>query len=210
MPDVKYRSKDGTETKTVTLEGSLFNSEPKQHVLHEYVVGYLRNQRQGNSSVLNRSRMKGGGKKPFKQKGTGRARAGSNTSPLWSGGAVVWGPTPKDHYAKLPRAMKRSAINSAFSLKAKEGNLQVVELPDLPEAKTKFVANFLKALGVYDKRTLLLYDGNNDNLTVASANIKNFSVVRANQVNPYDLLYHEQILITEDGLAKVKETFKNG
>jgi large subunit ribosomal protein L4 len=209
MPEFKYRSKDGAEAKTIVLEGRLFNSEPKEHVLHEYVIGYLRNQRQGNSSVLNRSRMKGGGKKPFRQKGTGRARAGSNTSPLWSGGAVAWGPTPKDHYAKLPKALKRSAINSAFSLRAKEGNLQVVELPEFAEAKTKLVSNFLKALGVYDKRTLLLYEGKNDNLTVASQNIKNFSVVRASQVNPYDLLWHEQVLITEDGLERVKEMFKN-
>jgi large subunit ribosomal protein L4 len=209
MPEVKYRSKDGAEVKTIALEGLLFNSEPKEHVLHEYVIGFLRNQRQGNSSVLNRSRMKGGGKKPFKQKGTGRARAGSNTSPLWSGGAVAWGPTPKDHYAKLPKALKRSAINSAFSLRAKEGNLQVVELPEFAEAKTKLIANFLKVLGVYNKKTLLLYEGKNDNLTVASRNIKNFSVVRASQVNPYDLLWHEQVLITEDGLERVKEMFKN-
>ena len=209
MPDVKYRTKDGAEAKIITLEGRLFNSEPKEHVLHEYVVGYLRNQRQGNSSTLNRTRMKGGGKKPFRQKGTGRARAGSNTSPLWSGGAVAWGPNPKDHYGKLPKALRRSALNSAFSLKAKEGNLQVVELPDLPEAKTKIVADYLKSLGIYGKKTLLLYDGKNDNLTTASHNIKDFSVGRASQVNVYDLLCHEHILITQDGLERVKEIFGN-
>jgi large subunit ribosomal protein L4 len=103
MPEVKYISKDGTEARTVTLSGPLFETEPKQHILQEYVRGYLTNQRQGNSSTLNRMRMKGGGKKPFKQKGTGRARAGSNTSPLWSGGAIAFGPTPKDHYNRLPK-----------------------------------------------------------------------------------------------------------
>ncbi len=92
--------KTGTEAKTVALTGPLFETEPKENILQEYVRGYLKNQRQGNQSTLNRARMKGGGKKPFRQKGTGRARAGSNTSPVWTGGAVVFGPTPKDHYVK--------------------------------------------------------------------------------------------------------------
>lgn len=209
MPDVKYRSKDGALTRTVSLAGPLFESEPQEHILQEYIRGYQRNQRQGNSSTLNRARMKGGGRKPFRQKGTGRARAGSNTSPLWTGGAIIWGPTPKDHYAALPRKLKRQAIRSAFSLRAKEGNLQVVELPELTEAKTKVVANYLKSLGVYEQKTLLLYDGNNDNLVVASQNIKDFSVKRAALVNPYDLLLHQNVLITEQGLDRVKEIFGN-
>ena len=210
MPEVKYISKDGTEAKTVNLSGPLFESEPKEHILQEYVRGYLNNQRQGNSSTLNRMRMKGGGKKPFRQKGTGRARAGSNTSPLWTGGAVVFGPTPKDHYTRLPKTLKRNAMISAFSLRIKEGNLRIVELPELAEAKTKIVAGFLKSMGLTDKKAILLHEGTNPNLAVASRNIKNFSVKRAEQVNPYDLLLHEHVLVTEKGLEKIKETFKNG
>jgi large subunit ribosomal protein L4 len=209
MPDVKFISKDGAETRTVALSGPLFESEPKEHVLQEYVRGYLNNQRQGTSSTLNRSRMKGGGKKPFRQKGTGRARAGSNTSPLWTGGAIVFGPTPKDYYSRLPKNLKRQALYSALSLRAKEGNLQVVELPDIPEPKTKHVAGYLRKLGLYDKRTILLYDGKNDNLITAARNINNFEVKRASQVNPYDLLYYEKVLVTEQGLDKIKETFGN-
>ncbi|OGC89910.1 MAG: 50S ribosomal protein L4 [candidate division Zixibacteria bacterium RBG_16_53_22] len=210
MPDVKFISKDGTEARTVTLSGPLFETEPKGHVIQEYVKGFLRNQRQGTASTLNRARMKGGGKKPFRQKGTGRARAGSNTSPLWTGGAVVFGPTPKDHYSRLPKALKRNALLSALSMCVKEGNFQVVELPDLPEAKTKHVTAFLKKLGLYDKRTILLYDGKNDNLTIASRNIRNFEVKRAELVNPYDIMRHERVLATEQGLEKIKETFGNG
>jgi large subunit ribosomal protein L4 len=210
MPDVKFLSKDGTELKTVSLSGPLFEAEPKEHILQEYVRGYLNNQRQGTASTLNRARMKGGGKKPFRQKGTGRARAGSNTSPLWTGGAVVFGPTPKDHYIRMPRALKRNALLSALAIRIREGNFQIVELPDMPEAKTRHVSGFLKKLGVYDKKTILLYEGRNDGLTTASRNIKKFEVKRAEQVNPYDLLWHERVLVTEQGLEKIKETFGNG
>jgi large subunit ribosomal protein L4 len=210
MPEVKYISKDGTEAKTVTLTGPLFETEPKEHILHEYVRGYLKNQRQGNSSTLNRMRMKGGGKKPFRQKGTGRARAGSNTSPVWSGGAIVFGPTPKDHYTRLPKGLKRNALLSAFSLRVKEGNLRVVELPELAQAKTKIVAGFLKSMNLGGKKTILLHEGTSDNLLIASRNIPNFEVKRAEQVNPYDLLVHQNILVTEQGLEKIKEIFKNG
>jgi len=210
MPDVKYISKDGTEAKTVSLVGPLFESEPKEHVLHEYVRGFLNNQRQGTASTLNRARMKGGGKKPFRQKGTGRARAGSNTSPLWTGGAIVFGPTPKDHATRLPRGLKKNAMLSAFSLRTKEGGVQVVELPDIPEPKTKHLAVYLKKIGLYDKKTILLHEGDNKNLVVASRNIRNFMVKRAEQVNPYDLLLHEHVLVTERGLDKIKEIFGNG
>jgi large subunit ribosomal protein L4 len=210
MPEVKYISKDGTEARTVNLSGPLFESEPKEHILQEYVRGYLNNRRQGNSSTLNRRRMKGGGKKPFRQKGTGRARAGSNTSPLWTGGAVVFGPTPKEHGSRLPKGLKKNAMNSAFSLRVKEGNLLVVELPEIAEAKTRIMAAFIKSLGLAGKKAILLHEANNQNLVVASRNIRNFSVKRAEQVNPYDLLLNEYVLVTEQGLEKIKETFKNG
>ncbi len=207
MPDAKFYQKNGSESKTVNLDGPLFNSEPKESIIHEYIKGFMNNQRQGTSSTLNRSRMQGGGKKPFRQKGTGRARAGSNTSPLWSGGAVIWGPTPRSFYAEMPKKLKRNALVSAFSLKAKEGSIRVVELPDLGEAKTKLVAGFLKGVGVYGDSTILLFEGKNENLTTASRNIANFTAKRAELVNPYDLITHRNILITEDGLARIKELF---
>jgi large subunit ribosomal protein L4 len=210
MPEVKFISQDGTTTRTVSVSGPLFETEPKEHILQEYVKGFLNNQRQGTASTLNRARMKGGGKKPFRQKGTGRARAGSNTSPLWTGGAVVFGPTPKIHASRLPKALKRSAMLAAFSLKVKEENLQVVELPAIPEPKTKHIVGYLKKAGLYDKRTILLHEGDNENLVMASRNLKNFDVKRAEQVSPYDLLLHERVLVTEQGLEKIKELFGNG
>lgn len=210
MPEAKFLTRDGSESKAINLGGPLFESEPNEHILHEYVKGFLQNQRQGTSSTLNRARMAGGGRKPFRQKGTGRARAGSNTSPLWSGGAVVWGPVPKDYYKKLPRKLKRNALRSAFSLKAREGSISIVESPEASEPKTKILADFLKKLGLYHQKTILLYEGKNDNLALASRNIKYFNAKRAEQVNPFDLLWHRNILITEPGLARIKEIFVSG
>lgn len=210
MPEAKFMTKDGSESKAINLGGPLFESEPNEHILHEYVKGFLQNQRQGSSSTLNRARMAGGGRKPFRQKGTGRARAGSNTSPLWAGGAVIWGPVPKDYYKKIPRSLKRNALRSAFSLKAREGNICIVELPEASEPKTKILADFLKKLGLYHQKTILLYEGKNENLTLASRNIKYFNAKRAELVNPFDLLWHRNILITERGLARIKEIFVSG
>lgn len=210
MPEVKFLAKDGSESKTVSLGESLFESEPNEHILHEYVKGFLRNQRQGTASTLNRARMRGGGRKPFRQKGTGRARAGSNVSPLWAGGAVVWGPVPKDYYRKIPRSLKRSALRSAFSLKAREGNIRIVELPEFSEPRTKIVADYLKVLGFYHQKTILLYEGKNVNLNLASRNIRYFNTRRAELVNPFDLLWHRNILITEQGLGRIKEILGNG
>ncbi len=210
MPEVEFLKKDGSKSKAINLKGPFFETEPSEHILHEYVKGFLQNQRQGSSSTLNRARMQGGGRKPFRQKGTGRARAGSNISPLWTGGAVVWGPVPKDYYRKIPRNLKRSALRSAFSLKAREGSLRVVELPEIPEPRTKILADYLKKLGFYHQKTILLYEGKNENLSLASRNIKYFNTKRAELVNPFDLLWHQNILITEQGLARIKEIFDNG
>jgi len=209
MPEIKKMAKDGSESGTINLAGPLFESEPKEHVLHEYVRGYMRNQRQGTSSTLNRSRTKGGGKKPFRQKGTGRARQGSNTSPVMTGGAIAWGPVPRDHYKSMPKGLKKAAICSALSLRAGEGNIRLVEIPDFPEPKTKVVSDYLKKLGLYHQKTILLFEGKNDDLVRASRNIKYFNIKRAELVNPFDLLWHQNILITEQGLNRIKEKFGN-
>jgi len=209
MPEVKYLTKDGTESKKVKLTGELFESEPKEHIIQSYVVGYLRNQRQGTGSSLNRARMKGGGAKPYRQKGTGRARAGTNISPIWTGGAIAFGPTPRDFYRKMPATLKRNALKSALSKRVKDGGLIIVEAPDVTEAKTKVIADYLKNLGVYHQKTILIYDGKNDNLLLASRNIKYFNVKRAELINAYDLVWHEKILITDAGLSIIKEKFGN-
>jgi len=210
MPEAKFLTREGTKSRAISLEGALFESEPDTGILHNYVTGFLRNQRQGTSSTLNRARMKGGGRKPYRQKGTGRARAGTNSSPLWTGGAVAFGPTPRDYYRKIPKRLKRKALISALSLKAREGEINIVEKPDVNEPKTRIVADYLKKLGFYHQKTILLYEGRDDNLSIASKNIKYFNAKPAELVNPHDLLWHKNILITEEGLARIKEIFGNG
>jgi large subunit ribosomal protein L4 len=209
MPEAKFLTKEGVEARTVSLDGPIFESEPNDSILHQYVKGFLRNQRQGTSSTLNRARMKGGGRKPYRQKGTGRARAGTNNSPLWAGGAITFGPTPKDYYKKIPRRTKRKALISAFSIKAREGGINIVEKPEITEPKTRILADYLKKLGFYHQKTILLYEGRDDNLSIASKNIKYFNVKRAELINPYDLLWHKNVLITEEGLERIKEIFGN-
>jgi large subunit ribosomal protein L4 len=129
---------------------------------------------------------------------------------LWTGGAVTFGPISKDHYRRRPRRLKRKAMVSALSLKAKSGEINIVEKPDINEPKTRIVADYLKKLGFYHQKTILLYEGKDDNLSIASKNIKYFNVKRAELVNPYDLLWHRNVLITEDGLARIKEIFSDG
>lgn len=200
--DIQGKSKDSKK-----LEGPLFNSEVKPHLLHEYVVGYQRNLRQGTAATKTRTMVKGGGRKPYRQKGTGRARAGSNNSPLWTGGGIIWGPHPRIYYRPMPKQFKRAAIRSAFSNKAAQGNIRVVELPEITEPKTKAVADWLKSHEIYHKRVLLLVEAKNEHLEKSCQNIKWMAVKRSLLVNPFDLVWAEYVLVTPDALQKIEEVF---
>ena len=207
MAEAKVIDVQGNNKESKQLEGPLFNSEVNSHLLHEYVIGYRRNLRQGTSATKTRTMVRGGGKKPWRQKGTGRARAGTNTSPVWTGGGIAWGPHPREYYRPLPRKFKRSALNSAFSLRAGEGKISIADLPELPEVKTKVIADWLKNLGVYKNRVLLLYENKVDNLGKSCRNIQGLEIKRSILVNPYDLIWAEHVLVTPDAFAKIEEVF---
>ncbi|MCD6163079.1 MAG: 50S ribosomal protein L4 [candidate division Zixibacteria bacterium] len=209
MAEVKVFDIDGNNKESRQLNGPLFNSEVKPHLLHEYSVGYLRNQRQGTASTKTRTMVRGGGRKPWRQKGTGRARAGTKNSPLWVGGGVAWGPHPRDYYRDMPKKFKRAALKSAFSDKVANDRIRIVELPELEEPKSKIIAGFLKGHEIYHKRTLILYEGVNKNLGMSCQNIKWLAVKRSVLVNPFDLIWAEHILITPDALQKIEEVFGN-
>jgi len=153
--------------------------------------------------------VRGGGRKPWRQKGTGRSRAGSNTSPLWVGGGIVWGPHPKDYYRSLPKKLKKAALKSAFSYKAAEERIRIVDLPELEKPKTKTIADFLMGQDIYLKRILLLYEGKIDNLEKSCQNIKWLETKRSILVNPFDLIRADYVLITPDALQKIEEVFAN-
>jgi large subunit ribosomal protein L4 len=207
MAEAKVFDKQGKSVESKQLENPLFNAEVKPHLLHEYVIGYHRNQRQGTSATKTRTMVRGGGKKPWRQKGTGRARSGSNTSPIWTGGGIVWGPHPRVYYRPIPKKFKRAAIKSAFSEKAANGNIRIIQLPELTEAKTKRVAEWLKAQEIYHKRILILIEEKNEHLERACRNIKWLAVKRSVLVNPFDLVWAEYVLATPDALQKVEEVF---
>jgi large subunit ribosomal protein L4 len=207
MAEIQVFDSQGKSVEKKQLEGSLFNAEVKPHLMHEYVVGFMRNQRHGNAATKTRTMVRGGGRKPWRQKGTGRSRSGSNTSPLWVGGGIVWGPHPKDHYSPMSRKLKKSALKSAFSLVAAEGRLRISELPDLEKPSARIYAGFLKGHDIYNKRVLLLYENKDENIELSCRNIKWLVTRRSILVNPMDLIWAEYVLITPDALAKIEEVF---
>lgn len=205
--NAKLYGLDGTEKGTTALPDELFAQPVHEHLMWLSIKRHLGNQRQGTAMVKNRSLVSGGGKKPFKQKGTGRARQGSNTSPLMPGGGRAFGPRPRDYRTELPKKQRRAALVSALSLKATENAVAVLEglLADAP--KTAKVAGVLKKMGVYGKRTLLVVDQQNEAVWKSVRNIDRLNTTLAHQLNAYDLLNAEALVLTADGLARVKEVF---
>lgn len=205
--NAKLYGLDGTEKGTTALPDELFAQPVHEHLIWLSVKRHLGNQRQGTAMVKNRARVSGGGKKPFKQKGTGRARQGSNTSPLMPGGGRAFGPRPRDYRTDLPKKQRRAALVSALSLKATENAVAVLEGLQADAPKTSRVAGVLKKMGVYGKRTLLVVDQQNDAVWKSVRNIDRLNTTLAHQLNAYDLLNAEALVLTADGLARVKEVF---
>lgn len=205
--NAKLYGLDGTEKGTTALPDELFAQPVHEHLIWLSVKRHLGNQRQGTAMVKNRARVSGGGKKPFKQKGTGRARQGSNTSPLMPGGGRAFGPRPRDYRTDLPKKQRRAALVSALSLKATENAVAVLEGLQADAPKTAKVAGVLKKMGVYGKRTLLVVDQQNDAVWKSVRNIDRLNTTLAHQLNAYDLLNAEALVLTADGLARVKEVF---
>ncbi len=205
--NAKLYGADGAEKGTTALPDELFAQPVHEHLIWLSVKRHLGNQRQGTAMVKNRSLVSGGGKKPFKQKGTGRARQGSNTSPLMPGGGRAFGPRPRDYRTDLPKKQRRAALVSALSLKATENAVAVLEGLQADAPKTAKVAGVLKKMGVYGKRTLLVVDQQNDAVWKSVRNIDRLNTTLAHQLNAYDLLNAEALVITADGLARVKEVF---
>jgi large subunit ribosomal protein L4 len=199
---------DGRELETVDLPDALFGSEPREAVVHQYVKMYLANQRQGTHSTLNRSRMRGGGAKPFKQKGTGRARQGSAISPLMPGGARAFGPRPRDYRQEMPKKMRRQALHACLADKAQDAKVLILESGEFEAPKTKTMVKFLKGVGLDSARTLILSEGRELNFALSCRNLQNVDYKRAVNVNPYDLTLCDTVVFTRAGLAKACEVFK--
>ena len=206
--NAKLYATDGSEKGTTALPDELFAQPVHEHLLWLSVKRHLGNQRQGTAMVKNKGLVSGGGKKPFKQKGTGNARQGSNTSPLMPGGGRAFGPKPRSYRTDMPKQQRRSALVSALSLRATENAVSVIEgiLVD-GEPKTSRVAGVFKKIGLGGKKTLLVVGAHNDTVWKSVRNLRDVHTTLAHQLNAYDLLDCEQLLLTQDGLARVKEVF---
>jgi large subunit ribosomal protein L4 len=204
---VKVYNQEGTAVGSVELKPEIFGIEPNQAVVHQYVTNFLARLRHGNASTKVRHEVRGGGRKPYRQKGTGRARAGTIRSPLWHGGGVTFGPKPRSYGSPFPRQMRRLAIRSVYSDKAASEKIKVVEGISLTEIKTRSVVTLLTKLDLDGKKCLILDEGKNENLARSCRNLPKVKYRRAALANGYELLDADCVLFTRAGLAKVEEVF---
>ena len=198
---------DGSSGQTLDLPEKIFGREPNEPVVHSYIVQYLANQRQGNAATRGRSEVRGGGAKPWRQKGTGRARAGTTRSPLWPGGGTVFGPAPRCYYKRLPKKQKRTALLSILSDKAKNDRVIILDSMNLPDHKTKNLTALIDKIGLKDKKVLFLDEGSDRNPILASRNIPGVKVTRARLANGYDMLDADYLVITVAGLKEIEEVY---
>lgn len=203
MATLDMVDKERQVKETVELPESVFGAEVKTHLLHHAVVATLAARRAGTASTKTRKDVSGGGKKPFRQKGTGRARMGSSRSPLLRGGGTVFGPHPRGYEIKVNRKAMKAALRSALSAKAKENKLLLVDDLDLSAPKTKEFLKVADALGLSD--ALLVVDGPSGNLGLGVRNLKSFKALPVSAINVYDILSYDQLVITRPALEKITE-----
>jgi large subunit ribosomal protein L4 len=205
MPSVVMVDQSNKKVKDVELP-SVFSAAVRPHLMHAAVVNQLANRRAGTAATKNKALVSGGGKKPFKQKGTGRARAGSNRSPLWRHGGTIFGPMPRDYSYALPKKEKRAALVDAISSKVADNRLILVNSLELAEPKTKLVSTLLDTLGVQET-VLVLIKTENKNLTLAARNVPSVKVLRMDNINVYDLLKYQYLITTQDALNAMQEVY---
>jgi large subunit ribosomal protein L4 len=205
MPQVEVINRENKPVGKADLPDDIFGVEVKKALLHEVVVNHLANKRQGTAATKTRGLVSGGGRKPYRQKGTGRARAGSIRSPLWKGGGTVFGPQPRDYSYKLPKKKKWLALSSALASKLADGEVVVIDELSVDEPKTKAVESLLKTLGL--KNVLIVIPEKNETLELAARNIPRVDVARVNELNVYSILVHEKLLISKDAIERMKEAY---
>ena len=204
MANVTLYKQDGSENGTVELNDAIWAVEPNENVVFDAVVMQRASLRQGTHAVKNRSAVSGGGRKPWRKKGTGRARQGSIRSPQWRGGGIVFGPTPRSYAYKLPKKVRRLAIKSVLSQKVLDGDLVVVDGLSFDAPKTKAFLNVLDGIKVNDKALVVLEDGN-DVAAKAARNLPNVKVVPAEGINVLDAVNYKKLILTQSALQKIEE-----
>jgi large subunit ribosomal protein L4 len=207
--ELEVYKKDGTKSgETVKLSADVFGIEPSQNAMYLAVKVYLGNQRQGTHKVKTRAEVRGGGKKPFKQKGTGNARQGTSRSPVMAGGGSIFGPKPRDYSNELPAQMKKLARKSALSVKARENQIKIVEDFSFDGPKTKDMTSVLKALQLDSTKTLFLTAKSDENIYKSGRNIPRLNILPADKASTYDLVNNQIVLMQKSAVEVLHNTFK--
>ncbi len=206
MPVVAVLDMAGKKVSDIELSDAVFGIEPNAAVMHMAVVNFLANQRQGTQSTLTRSEVSGGGKKPWRQKGTGHARQGSTRSPQWRHGGIALGPKPRDYYFTVNKKERQLALKSALSDKVLTESLIVLDSLTVEGYKTKTVVECLKAIGA-GKKTLIVFASNEANVVKSAANIPGVKTAQFNTINTYDIVNADTLVIVKDAVAKIEEVY---
>lgn len=206
MPNLAVVDMEGKNVGTIELAESVFGIEPNAAVMHQMVVNYLAAQRQGTQSALTRSEVSGGGKKPWRQKGTGRARQGSTRAPQWTHGGVVFAPKPRDYRFSVNKKVRRLAMKSALSSKVQNENLIVIDALNMDGFKTKTIVNMLKALNV-DGKALIVTAEADQKVVKSAANIPGVKTAAVNTLNVYDILNHDKFIVVKNAVGKIEEVY---
>ena len=206
MPSISVVDMEGKNVGSVELAESVFGIEPNEAVMHQMVLNYLAAQRQGTQSALTRSEVSGGGKKPWRQKGTGRARQGSTRSPQWTHGGIVFAPKPRSYRFTVNKKEKRLAMKSAFSVKAAANEIIVVDTIAVDEYKTKKIAAMLKAVEA-QKKSLIVLDSIDSKVIKSAGNIPGVKTAQVNTLNVYDILNADKLIIAKGAVSKIEEVY---
>ena len=207
MPTISVYDMTGKQTGTMELNADIFGIEPNVAVMHSAVINYLANQRQGTQSTKTRSEVSGGGRKPWRQKGTGHARQGSTRSPQWTHGGIALGPKPRSYRFALPKKVRRLALKSAFSTKVAAGEMMILKELTLDEIKTKTMVNLFGALKA-DKKVLLVLPENDQKVILSARNIPGVKTALVNTLNVYDILNCDKFIVVKDAIAQLEEVYK--
>ena len=207
MATIEVKNLEGQKVRECEIADEIFGARPNQGLLWEAVKQYLASQRRGTHKTKSRGEVSGGGKKPWRQKGTGRARVGSIRSSLWRHGSIAHGPQPRDYSYEMPKGMLRGAMRSALATKFQEHKLTVIDEFSLGEPKTKGFAGALEKLGL-EKGVLVVNDSSNRNLELSSRNVKGCDLVRRHELHPYHVLSHDQLLISVGALNQLQEALR--
>ena len=200
---MKIELLSSTKNQDINISDNAFSKDFNESLVHQAVVSFMAGSRQGTSKQKTRSEVRGGGKKPYRQKGTGRARAGTIRSPLWRGGGVTFAATPRDYSKKINKKMYRAAIRSIFSELLRQGRLVAIEQPVLEKPKTKEIANFLKEFLL--SKVLIITDELDVNLYLSARNIPNVDIITVREINPVNLLKAQKVAVTADAFKKIEE-----